>query len=118
MTYVRNTSRGHLDALRIQRQISAAEVEKAEKELAQLAEIELDLARLQRRKENIAMQLRQARERTTTKRQHLALPPPIHGGPEGLAEATREIEAHKWKSNIMVRTKKGGSRGTHQNNQT
>lgn len=92
--YIRNNPRGHLDALRIQRQISAAEVEKAEKELAQLAEIELDLARLQRRKENIAMQLRQARERTTTKHQHLALPPPIHGGREGLAAAVAESKSY------------------------
>lgn len=94
MTYIRNTSRGHLDALRIQRQISAAEVEKAERELAALNDIEMDLARLQRRKENIAMQLLQARDRTTTKRQHLALPPPVHGGRDGLERAAQESAAH------------------------
>jgi len=91
VTYIRNTKRAHLDALRIQQQIAAAEVEKAEKELAAIQEAERELARLQRRKEIAAQELRKAHERTTTARQQLALPTPIYGGREGLEAAAREV---------------------------
>jgi uncharacterized protein involved in exopolysaccharide biosynthesis len=90
MTYIRNGKRAHLDALRIQQQIAAAEVAKAEAELAAIQEAEIELARLQRRKERAAEGLKAARERTMTARVQLALPPVIHGGREGLEAAARE----------------------------
>jgi len=90
MTYTHNTKRAHLDALRISQQIAAAELERAERELADLCDVEQDLHRLKRRKELVTMQLQQARERTTTARGQLALPPIVHGGREGLEAAARE----------------------------
>ena len=90
MTYTRIGPRAHLDALRIRQQIAAAEVERAERELAELSDVEQDLHRLKRRKELVTMQLQQARERTTTARGQLALPPVVHGGREGLEAAARE----------------------------
>lgn len=89
--YVRNGKRAHLESLRIRQQIAAAEVAKAEKELAELREVEHDLARLERRKEIVAQELKRTRERTTTQRQQLALPAPIYGGREGLEAAAREV---------------------------
>lgn len=94
MTYVRNGTRAHLDALRVRQQIAAAEVEKAERDLAELQEIERNLLRLQQRKEHIAKELRRTRERTTTTRVQLALPAPQYGGREGLLAAVRE--ASEW----------------------
>lgn len=91
MTYTPNGKRAHLDAIRIRQQIAAAEVEKAERELAEIQAAELELARLQRRKERVAQSLKDARERTTTARKHLALPPVIHGGREGLEAAAEEV---------------------------
>jgi hypothetical protein len=93
--YIRNGKRAHLDALRIQQQIAAAEVEKVERELAAMHEAEMELARLRRRKENAARALRAAIERTTMARTQLALPTPIHGGPEGLEAAAREARDHE-----------------------
>ena len=90
MTYTRSTPRAHLDALKIRQQIAAAEVEKAERELAELSDVEQALNRLMRRKELITAQLRQARERTTTARQMIALPPVVYGGREGLSAAADE----------------------------
>jgi hypothetical protein len=91
MTYVHNGKRANLDALRIRQQIAAAEVEAAERELAAILDAEMELARLQRRKEQVALSLQQARERTTTARVQLALPPVIHGGPDGLKAAAEEV---------------------------
>lgn len=102
MTYTRNTKRAHLDALRIRQQIAAAEVEKAEKELAAIRDIEMDLARLQRRKETIARELAGARERTTIARQQLALPAPVYGGREGLEAAAREVAGWWTRKKAMV----------------
>jgi uncharacterized protein involved in exopolysaccharide biosynthesis len=90
VAYIRNGTRAHLDALKVRQQIAAAEIERAEKELAELNEAEHELARLQRRKEAVTRALAEARERTATARRALTLPPPIHGGPEGLQAAAAE----------------------------
>lgn len=89
-SYTHDAKRAHLDALRIRQQIAAAEVERAERELAEISDVEQDLHRLRRRKELVNIQLQQARERTTTARVQIALPPIIHGGREGLEAAARE----------------------------
>lgn len=94
MTYIRNNTRAHLDALRIQGQIAAAEVEKAERELLALHEAERELARLQRRKALLAKELAETRARTTTTRRQLALPLPVYGGPAGLLAAAEEVKDH------------------------
>ena len=91
MSYTHSTKRAHLDALRIRQQIATAEVERAEKELASIQDAELELARLQRRKERAAEGLKAARERTTSARVQLALPPVIYGGREGLLAAADEV---------------------------
>lgn len=93
--YIRNGKRAHLDALRIQQQIAAAEVERAEKELAEIQDAELELARTQRRKEQVTQSLAAARERTQAIRVQLALPPVIHGGREGLERAAMEAKEHE-----------------------
>lgn len=92
MTYIRGNSRAHLDALRIRKQIAAAEVEKQERELAEIRDMEHDLARLQRRKEQIGQALNEAREQTTVTRRQLALPLPVYGGRVGLLAATEEAK--------------------------
>jgi hypothetical protein len=90
VSYIRNTKRAHLDALQIRRQIAAAEVERDERELAAIQDAEREIVRLQRRKELVTQRLMEARERTTTARVQLALPPIIYGGTEGLKAATAE----------------------------
>jgi len=102
VTYIRNTSRGHLDALRIQRQIAAAEVEKAEKELATLQEAERELGRLQRRKALLAKELAETRARTTTQRRQLSLPLPVYGGKVGLLAAAEEVKQHTRRKKEMA----------------
>lgn len=94
MSYIRNTGRAHTDALRIRRQIAAAEVEKQEQELLELRELEQELARLQRRKALIAKELVDTRARTTTTRRQLALPMPVYGGKVGLLAAAQEAKRH------------------------
>lgn len=89
MTYVRNTNRASLEALRVQKQIADAEIERAERELAEIHNAELELARTRRRQEQINAQLREARERHN-KPHRVILPPPIHGGRVGLQRATQE----------------------------
>lgn len=101
--YVRNGRRATLDALRIQQQIAAAELEKIEAEVAELRAAELELARLQRRKENAAAELRATIDRTQTVRTQIKLGPPIHGGREGLEAAAREAAEHEYKTGIMAR---------------
>jgi len=59
VTYIRATSRANLDALKIRQQIAAAEVERAERELAEISDVEQDLYRLARRKELVTTQLQQ-----------------------------------------------------------
>lgn len=87
--YIHNSK--NLDALRIRQQIAAAEVEKAERELAAIQDVERDLHRLQRRREQVTHDLKQARARTTEARHQLTLPPAIHGGREGLERAVDEV---------------------------
>lgn len=102
MTYIRNNARAHLDALRIQGQIAAAEVEKAELELLALQEAERELARLQRRKALLAKELAETRARTTTTRRQLALPLPVYGGRMGLLKAAEEIKQHTRRKKEMA----------------
>lgn len=94
MTYTRGNSRAHLDALRTRQQIAAAELEKQERELAEIRDAEHELVRLQRRREQVARELAEARERTTTKRRQLLLPLPVYGGPVGLLAAAEEVKDH------------------------
>lgn len=102
MTYIRNTSRGHLDALRIQKQIAMAEVEKAEKELTALQEAERELGRLHRRKALLAKELAETRARTTTQRRQLALPLPVYGGKAGLLKAAEEVKEYTRRKKEMA----------------
>lgn len=102
MTYIRNNTRAHLEALRIQGQIAAAEVEKAERELLALQEAERELARLQRRKALLAKELAETRARTTTTRRQLALPLPVYGGKAGLLKAAEEIKQHTRRKKEMA----------------
>lgn len=95
MSYIRNGNRANLDALRVRQQIAAAELEKAERELAEIQDAELELARIQRRKEQVTQSLASARERTQAIRVQLALPPVIHGGREGLERAAMEAKEHE-----------------------
>jgi len=88
--YTHNSKRAHLDALRIRQQIAAAELEREEAELATLLDAERGLRQIQLRRRNVAKDLQQARERTTTARGQLVLPPVVHGGREGLEAAARE----------------------------
>ena len=90
MAYIRNSSKANLDALRVRQQIAAAELEKAEKELALITELERDLVRLQVRREQVAQDLKQAHNRTGDARVKLALPPIVYGGRDGLAAAVKE----------------------------
>lgn len=103
MVYVRNGRRAHLEALRIQQQIAAAELEKIEAEVAEIRAAELELSRLQRRKEIAANELRATINRTQTVRTQIKLGPPIHGGREGLEAAAREAAEHEYKTGIMAR---------------
>lgn len=102
MTYIRGNSRTSLDALRVRRQIAAAEVERQERELAELRDAELDLIRLQRRKEEVARQLAEARERTAIKRRQLALPLPVYGGRVGLLAAAQEVKQYTRRKKEMA----------------
>lgn len=97
MVYQRNTTRANLEALRVQQQIAAAEIERAEQELATIHAAELELARTRRRQQQINTQLHEARERITTPT--VILPPPIHGGQLGLLRATKEAAGWDKKHN-------------------
>lgn len=102
MTYLRNAGRAHTDALRIRKQIAAAEVEKQERELLELRELENELIRLQRRKALVAKELAETRARTTTTRRQLALPPPVYGGKVGLLAAAEEVKRHARRKKEMA----------------
>lgn len=102
VSYIRNTGRAHTDALRIRQQIAAAEVEKQERELLELRELEQELARLQRRKALIAKELAETRARTTTTRRQLALPLPVYGGKVGLLAAAQEVKQHAKRKKELV----------------
>lgn len=97
MVYQRNTNRANLENLRVQQQIAAAEIERAERELAAIHAAELELARTRRRQQQINAQLHEARTRITTPQ--IILPPPIHGGQLGLLRATKEAAGWDKKHN-------------------
>ncbi|MFJ4288005.1 hypothetical protein ACIPY0_20380 [Paenarthrobacter nicotinovorans] len=88
-SYTRNGNRANLENLRVQQQIAAAEIHRAEQELAAIHAAELELARTRRRQQQINQQLTEARERLNQP-QKVILPPPIHGGQLGLLRATKE----------------------------
>ena len=98
MVYQRNTNRANLEALRVQQQIAAAEIERAERELAAIHQAELELARTRRRQQQINDQLREAKDRINTPHK-VILPPPIHGGQLGLLRATKEAAGWDKKHN-------------------
>lgn len=94
MTYKYDTERAALEALKHRQQIEAAELEKAERELAAIRELEHSLAAMQRRRERIALDLQAARARTAAKRRSLDLPTPVYGGRTGLLAAAEESRRH------------------------
>ncbi|MDQ5860680.1 MAG: hypothetical protein M3536_00255 [Actinomycetota bacterium] len=94
MTYTYTSRTAHLSNLQIRQQIAAAEVERDERELSAIIDAERELRRLQRRREQVARDLTQARERTTIQRRQLTLPLPIYGGPVGLLAAAEESRRH------------------------
>lgn len=83
MAYQRNTSRDYLARLEQQKKMLQAELELEQRELEAIRQNEADIARLNHKRALVKTQIRDAQQ--TRK-----LPPPIHGGPEGLKEATRE----------------------------
>ena len=90
MSYIRNAPKRNLEAVRIQQQIAAAAVEKAEKELAEIEAQERELVNLQRRKIATARRIQEAKNRMELAARKLAEPPIIWGGPDGLIEAAKE----------------------------
>lgn len=98
MVYQRNTKRASLEALRVQQQIAAAEIERAERELAEIFSAEVELARTRRRQQQINAQLQEARTRISQP-PSIILPPPIHGGQLGLLRATKEAAGWDKKHN-------------------
>jgi len=90
MAYIRNAPKRNLEALRIQQQIAAAALEKAEAELAEIEAQERELLNLQRRKIQTARRTQEAKNRLELAAQKLASPPIIWGGPDGLIEAAKE----------------------------
>ena len=102
MVYIRNANKQNLEALRIQRQIAAAAVEKAEKELAEVVEAEREIVRLQRRRIDTERQLIEARNRVELAARKLAQPPIIFGGRDGLEAAARESARYDKRRRILT----------------
>ena len=90
MGYIRNAPKRNLDALRIQQQIAAAALEKAEAELAEIEAQERELVMLQKRKIDTARRIQEAKNRAELAARKLSQPPIIWGGPDGLKEAAKE----------------------------
>ena len=90
MSYIRNSPKMNLEALRIQQQIAAAAVEKAEAELAEIEAQEREIVNLQRRKVDASRRIQEAKNRVELAARKLAQPPIIWGGPDGLIEAAKE----------------------------
>lgn len=90
MAYIRNAPKRNLEALRIQQQIAAAALEKAEAELAAIEAQEREIVTLQKRKIATARRIQEAKNRIELATQRLAAPPIIWGGPDGLIEAAKE----------------------------
>ena len=100
--YIRNAKKQNLEALRIQRQIAAAAVEKAEAELAEVVEAEREIVRLQRRRIDTERQLIEAKNRVELAARKLAQPPIIFGGRDGLEEAARESARYDKRRRILT----------------
>lgn len=90
MSYIRNAPKHNLEALRIQQQIAAAALEKAEKELADIEAQEREIVALHRRKVATARRIQETKNRVELAARKLAEPPIIWGGPDGLIEAAKE----------------------------
>jgi len=102
MVYIRNANKQNLEALRIQRQIAAAAVEKAEKELAEVVEAEREIVRLQNRRIAAARELQEAKNRVELAARKLAEPPIIFGGRDGLEAAARESARYDKRRRILT----------------
>ena len=90
MAYIRNSPKRNLEALRIQQQIAAAALEKAEAELAEIEAQERAIVQLQARKVETARRIQETRNRVELATRRLAEPPIIFGGRDGLEAAARE----------------------------
>ena len=90
MSYIRNTHKPNLEALRIQQQIAAAAVEKAEAELAEIEAQEREIINLQHRKIAAARRIQEAKNRVEIAARKLTEPQIIWGGPDGLKRAAEE----------------------------
>lgn len=90
MGYIRNAPKHNLEALRIQQQIAAAALEKAEKELAEIEAQEREIVTLHRRKVATARRIQETKNRLELAARKLAEPPILWGGPDGLIEAAKE----------------------------
>lgn len=102
MSYIRNSPKHGIEALRIQQQIAAAAVQKAEAELAEIMEAEREIVRLQRRKIEAARQLQEAKNRVELAARKLAEPAIIWGGADGLKRAAEE--SARWDKRRRVLT--------------
>jgi len=89
VTYIRGNSSDYLARLKHQKAIAAAELEHKERELQAIRDAEMELARLNHKRRVVADQIKDA---TATKPRQL--PPPIHGGRQGLLEATKESKEY------------------------
>lgn len=78
---------------------AAALTGKAERELSRTAELESDLRRLSRERHRMINRTRDAQQNSTATIHQMTrrteLPPPIHGGREGLEAAAREAHEHE-----------------------
>ena len=90
MSYIRNAPKRNLEALRIQQQIAAAALEKAEAELAEIEAQERELVTLRKRKIDTARRIQEAKNRAELAARKLAEPPILWGGPDGLKRAAEE----------------------------
>ncbi|MDJ0321678.1 hypothetical protein [Pseudarthrobacter sp. PS3-L1] len=104
MGYHHGDSKARLEALRHRQQVEAAEVERAEKELAEIMALEAELDRMRRNREYVAGELRKHREGTVTHKTQLRLPEPIYGGRKGLLAAVAEAKEHEYKLQTSNRT--------------
>jgi serine phosphatase RsbU (regulator of sigma subunit) len=87
MSYQRGRTSDYLTRLEHQKQIAQAELEHRQRELEAIRQAEQDLAQLRRKQRLLDQQIQEHH-------QERKLPPPIHGGREGLKEATREAARH------------------------
>ena len=102
MTYIRNARKQNLEALRIQQQIAASAVEKAEAELAEIEAQEREIIQLQRRKVETARRIQEAKNRVELAARKLAQPPIIFGGRDGLEEAARESARYDRRRRVLT----------------